>query len=184
MAAIPAADFPFREPHKVGRLVVPPWPSAFPFKARYDFVNTSLAGDKERAEAYQDPLACPPDANPMMEEKAQQEARNYAVENIPRFLAELAADDDDDLFGDMVEAGPTDPGVHAPSGCDDGVGGQVRKNKQKTSSRRALPILTLTSRVDVMTGSIGRCPRHTPPKSRSPPMAPRVVLGRATRKPK
>ena len=81
----------------VGRLVVPPGLWRFPLKAPYNFVNTSLAGDTERAEDNVDPCACPPDAHPMTQAKTQQEARSYAVENIPRFDDEpMDADDNED----------------------------------------------------------------------------------------
>ena len=51
----------------------------------------------------------------MGQEKLQREAKNYAVKNIPRFDEELeATDDDDDLFGKIVDEDPADP---APPRC-------------------------------------------------------------------
>ena len=53
---------------------------------------------------------------------------HWAVDNIPRFSAELAvADDDEDLFGDMVDnsVGPTDLVADAASVIGDGVGGRA-----------------------------------------------------------
>ena len=47
LTATLAAEFPLREPHKVGRIVVPPALWRFPLKVRYDFQNASLAGDRE-----------------------------------------------------------------------------------------------------------------------------------------
>ena len=92
---------------------------------RYDSSNASIAGDRVRAEVCSDPIACPPDAPPGAQDKVQQEARNYAVENIPRYDEELeAADDNDDLFGKIGEDGSEDPTGRIPSGSEGGVGGQ------------------------------------------------------------
>ena len=119
-----------REPHKVGRLVVPPGSWRFPLKARYDFVNGTLAGDSQRRERLCDPFACPPDAPPAGQDTLLSEAPNYAVENIPRFDEELeAAADDDDLFGKIVEEGPAaDLGSGLPSGDAAPVGGDSAKS--------------------------------------------------------
>ena len=126
VVSTPTEDFPLREPHKLGRLVVPPGSWRFPLKARYDFVNADLAGDCRRRERCSDPLACPPDAPSVGQDMLQSEAPNFAVENIPRYDEELeAAADDDDLFGNMVET-PAPPG--AASGAD---GGDPEDEKEK-----------------------------------------------------
>ena len=124
-SSIPADEFPLREPHEFGRLVVPPGSWRFPLKARCDFVNGSLAGDSQRRERLCDPFACPPDAPPVGQNTLLSEAPNYAVENIPRFDEELeAAADDDDLFSKIVEEGPAaDLGSGLPSGDEAPVGG-------------------------------------------------------------
>jgi len=83
VVSTPADEFPLREPHKVGRLVVPPGSWRFPLKARCDFVNGNLAGDRQRRERCDDPLACPPDSPPVGHNKLQSEAKNYAVEKHP-----------------------------------------------------------------------------------------------------
>ena len=96
---------------------------------RYDFVSASLAEDGVRAEACDDPFACPPDAPPRAQDKAHEEATNYAVESIPRYNEELeAVADDDDLFGNIVDDDPADPARSIPSGGKGGVDGNSRES--------------------------------------------------------
>jgi hypothetical protein len=130
LVSTPADEFPLREPHKVGRLVVPPGSWRFPLKARYDFVHAELEGDCRRRERCSDPLSCPPDAPPVGQETLLSEAPNFAVENIPRFDEELeAAADDDDLFGLIVDEGaPKTPAPpdHSASGKEGGDPGEEK----------------------------------------------------------
>ena len=57
------------------------------------------------------------------------------MENIPRFDDELIdAEDDEDLFGDMVDIVPADPKLNAPRGRDDGVGEQDSKGSSTNES--------------------------------------------------
>ena len=63
---------------------------------------------------------------PLPENKTKYtEAKKYAVENIPRYNEELeAADEDDDLFGKIVEDESADPDLSIPSGGGGRVNGQ------------------------------------------------------------
>ena len=69
------------------------WP--FPLGARYNHVKASPRGDMERAQLHQPSFVAQPDADPNLQEAAQQDARNLVVENISRFDDEVAAADDD-----------------------------------------------------------------------------------------